>query len=409
MQRFIAPQPIRTTTDNAFAHDTMARRFPANIRTVAAADPEYSQPVAAALEDLAIAVESDAPMPSLTLPAWDADRWRAPYERRAGETWQNSDMFFAETYGFRLLLHAVRYFQTGVDPFGPMKQRELDSGAAFSPLERFFGSGAAGAFLERPELSRAERRLVIEEALHLATWGNKADISFAAGGELDHDLGDRDLLLVDDGAAATDTLIARSGSVHMVMDNSGAELAGDLALAVVLMRLLDAPVVLHPKFYPTYVSDTTVADIHLFLQRAGGHSNGAVRTFAGYVSDALDTGALGLAPDPYWCETAFLDAMPDHLAGLFAGARMVIVKGDFNYRRAFRDTTWPVGTEPAAAMGLAAGRSSVAAAAKVPWLFLRTMKSDCLVGVGEADWSDLDTREPGWCTAGKRAVMQLVG
>jgi hypothetical protein len=37
------------------------------------------------------------------------------------------------------------------------------------------------------------------------------------------------------------------------------------------------------------------------------------------------------------------------------------------------------------------------------------MKSDTLVGVDEAVVSRLDQEEPGWRTAGKRGVVQLVG
>jgi damage-control phosphatase, subfamily III len=78
---------------------------------------------------------------------------------------------------------------------------------------------------------------------------------------------------------------------------------------------------------------------------------------------------------------------------------MVIIKGDFNYRRVFRDTIWPDGTEPAAALGFSPS---------YPVLLLRTMKSDCLVGVKGETNRHLDETEPGWRTAGKRGVIQLV-
>lgn len=78
---------------------------------------------------------------------------------------------------------------------------------------------------------------------------------------------------------------------------------------------------------------------------------------------------------------------------------MVVVKGDFNYRRVFRDTIWSRDTDPGDAAG---------ATFSYPILLLRTMKSDCLVGVPNHVTDPLDEAEPGWRTAGKRGVIQLL-
>ena len=389
------PVPIRTTPDNAFAHTTMTTRLPRNIRNIIAGHPHWDASVLSELEALAQQIESDGPIPPLPLPAWDADRWEAAREPYRGATWHEVDWFFGETYGFRLILSATRYFETGHDPFGPLKQRELDSGAALEPLLRAEAEPREGAD-------------ALEAALDLATWGNRADISFVAGGDLDAAHGERSLLLVDDAPRVLELAERGLGEVHIIMDNSGAELAGDLVLASTLMRVHHARVVLHPKFYPTYVSDTTPADIDTFLRMLASGSETGARA-AGELRRAFATGDLRLAPDPFWCETGFMTDMPLHISRLLAGADLIIVKGDFNYRRAMRDTIWTPEVPAAAAMGLAeAPRAEVAELARIPWLLLRTMKSDCLAGVGAATVADLDREAPGWRTDGVRALMQLV-
>jgi hypothetical protein len=329
--------------------------------------------------------------------------------------------FFAETYAFRLILSATRYFETGIDPFGAIKRRELDSGSPFLPVMRFFGAGPGQGLLFQAAEAGAtasttprrdpgeDERAILEEALHLSMWSNRADISFVAGGALDHSRGRRELLLADYGGAAAERLAQAAGPIHIILDNSGAELAGDLVFALTLNILTGASVVLHPKFYPTYVSDTIVDDIYRFLAAASAHPEAAVRRFAHAASDAINNGTFTLAPDPYWCETRFLHELPPRLVTPFEHAAMVVVKGDFNYRRAMRDRIWPAGTEPAHAMGLADASGEPARLTSVPWLFLRTMKSDCLVGIDGKTMDDLDRDVPGWRTDGRRGVIQLVG
>lgn len=406
MHQFPSAQPIRTTPDNEFAARTMTQRLPANIANVIAAHEDYPSHTAAALTQLSAGIAGNHPIPPPPIPSWDYERWQSEYAPYATDTWHDTEWFFAETYAFRLILAASRYFETGIDPYGPMKTAEIDSGAAFLPVQRFFAPGGPAApVLDHGAVSAATdvpadaRETLLEEALHLSMWGNKADISFAAGGALDHSAGERELLLRDDSVAAAEILVDTTGPVHIIMDNSGAELAGDLVAALTIIRLTTRPVVLHPKLYPTYVSDTTVQDIHIYLARAAQSEDTTVRRLAAAVHVEFDRGVLSLAPDDYWCGTRFLTAMPTRIRGALAGAELLIVKGDFNYRRVFRDTIWPADTDPRAAAG---------AAFPYPILLLRTMKSDCLVGVAERVTSPLDQTEPGWRTAGRRGVIQLL-
>ncbi|HKK48256.1 MAG TPA: ARMT1-like domain-containing protein, partial [Alkalispirochaeta sp.] len=372
----------------------------ANIANVIRAHPDYPQAVMDALAALSASIAGNHPIPPPPLPSWDHDTWRGEYQPYATDTWHDTEWFFAETYAFRLILSASRYFETRIDPYGPMKEAELDSGAPFLPVQRFFAAGGpAAAILNGGSIAADAAPTLLEEALHLAMWGNKADISFAAGGALDHSAGERELLLRDDSIAAATILSKAKGTVHIIMDNSGAELAGDLVAALTIIHLTGAAVVLHPKLYPTYVSDTTVEDIHTYLDRATQSTDPTVRQLASAVRTEFRTGAISLAPDDFWCTTRFLSGMPPRIEASLDGTALVIVKGDFNYRRVFRDTIWPAGTDP---------RDAAGAEFPYPILLLRTMKSDCLVGVPEEVSDSLDATEPGWRTAGARGIIQLM-
>lgn len=430
MHHTLDPQPIRTTPNNDFAHNTVTHRLPKNIRTVRELN-DFHASISKALDSLADEIANNAVIPPPPFPAWDTDTWLAEWSPYEGARWHDIQWFFGETYGFRLLLERTRYFETYHDPYSPLKQREIDSGSAFLPIQRFFAPGAppatllgatrAGASVPNVAGAGGANRgavgssvptgasvpadtafAILEEALHISMWGNKADISFASGGELDHSAGERELLLIDHSVEAAESILdsAREGRpLHIVMDNSGAELAGDLVLAFVAVRVTGTSVVLHPKLYPTYVSDTTARDIHHYLEAAATHADDTVRRFADAVTRLIDEGSIVIAPDDYWCTTRFLLQMPPRVHRALNAGSFVVVKGDFNYRRVMRDTIWPSDTDPHAA---------AAVDLKVPLLLLRTMKSDCLVGVPATTTTALDASEPGWRTAGKRGVIQLL-
>jgi hypothetical protein len=400
----------------------MTDRLPTNIRNVIRVN-DYPSSISIALEELAREIAGNDVIPPPPFPAWDYDTWNTEWEPHRDTRWHDIEWFFGETYGFRLLLERTRYFETGIDPFLPLKQRESDAGSVFLPIQRFFAPGSPAELLLNSSVPTAtsvpsftsvpgslvtggleitDALVVLEDALHLSMWGNKADISFASGGELDHSSGDRELLILDhsgDGARRILADATPNRPVHIIMDNSGAELAGDLILALVIVTLTGARVVLHPKLYPTYVSDTTAQDIHYYLRIAAHHDDPTVRGFAAAIDSLLHSPAITIAPDDYWCTARFMADMPPRIEHLLSNASAVIVKGDFNYRRVMRDTIWPAETDPRAASGITL---------PVPLILLRTLKSDCLVGVPKTSTTVLDTDEPGWRTAGRRGVIQLV-
>jgi hypothetical protein len=379
----LTPLPlIRTDSSNAFANHTLRERLPANIREISALNPDYPASIHDALKRFHDAIIADHRLSMVALPSPDYDRWAVDFPRYANDTWLNTEWFFGETLLYRRLLDCVRYFETGHDPFGAKKAEEFASDALWHTLAEA---------LETRDMSAEDR---LGALIEFDLWGNRIDLSFALVMAHGVKAGDDDLL-VDDAPRVVEHLLAKPGTVHLICDNAGTELAMDCAL---IDGLLDHryDVWMHVKAHPFYVSDTTVPDVHHFwrMLRARG---GAEAALSERLVAAFEAGRLRVLPDYFWCSGTFLNAMPAYLHEVFAGAALVILKGDLNYRRAVTDVIWAP-TTPFA---------YVTAYMPAPLLALRTFKSDPNVGLPPGIAEALDAQDSQWRVNGKRGVIQF--
>ena len=248
------PPPIRTDHSNAFANNTMRVRLPAIIDEVASLNPDYPPDIKRRLRRLRRDLAEGAPIADAELlPATDIRDWATALSGQREclgrePTWHIAEWFFAETYAYRCLIEAVRWHETGRDPFLPKKLAELHSDALWQLLERAYKP------LDSPE---NELRRAVEYAL----WGNRIDLSYAPSSQRGAEISAEDLL-VDDRDALTACLFplrigrdARSGAapIYVVADNAGSELAMDLVLSECLLRHVTTTVVICLKAHPTFV------------------------------------------------------------------------------------------------------------------------------------------------------------
>jgi hypothetical protein len=226
-------------------------------------------------------------------------------------------------------------------------------------------------------------------------------LSFAASLAHGLDVSQSDLL-ADDRAAALRLLRERTGDIHVIADNAGTELTMDLVLVDVMLRVLGGPVTLHVKMHPTFVSDATALDVHRFVRSGAtlvdSPSDACLRCLE-RLAGALDDGRLTVREHWFWNGPESLWDMPDDLASVFSRARLVISKGDANYRRAVGDAVWPATTP----------FGEVVAYFPAPLFALRTLKSDPVVGLREGEAERLDADDPRWRFDGKRGVASLGG
>lgn len=395
---FERPAPIRTDHSNAFANNTMRVRLPAIIDEVEALNPDYPPDIKRHLRRLRNDFATGARISETTLAsAEDAVTWADALRRQreivgTEPTWHDAEWFFAETYAYRCLVEAVRWRESGRDPFLPKKLEELHSDALWQLIERAYQP------LDAPESE-------VRRAVEFALWGNRIDLSYAASMERGTTIGADDLLVDDREALAAclrETRTLPEGflgrkPVYIVADNAGSELAMDLLLSESLLRHVTPQVVICLKAYPTFVSDATTQDVWTMLKEMDTRGLKAA-ALAEQLRGRWYSGQLRFLPHAYWNSSRLLWDLPPDLERQLNQARLVVVKGDANYRRTVGDCIWPAQTP----------FSDVVDYLDAPVLCLRTLKSDPIVGLPSAEAAvALDRVDPQWRVNGKRGVIQF--
>ena len=385
-----APPPIRTDSSNAFANNTMRVRLPAIIDETLALNGDYPASIQSRLRELRESIASGAVVQPLNAASADdyASWLKALQDQQARYgsrlTWHNAEWFFAETYAYRCLVDASRYHENGRDPFAPKKADELKGATLWSLLQQAL----------RPTADRESRLM---SAFAFALWGNRIDLSYTASLERGTAIAADDLL-VDDREPLLDYLLesAPLDTVTIVADNTGSELAMDLALADCLLDGIARRVVVYLKAHPTFVSDAVVADVWALLRTMSLRPE--TERLASRLVNAWETMRLRFLPHAYWNSSLFLRQTPPELRQALNRANLLIIKGDANYRRAVGDCIWPAETPFAHVMSYMAA----------PTLCLRTLKSDPVVGLPSADKArQLDRDDPQWRVNGKRGLIQF--
>lgn len=375
---------IRTDETNAFAHHTMGVRIPALIRETIDLNPDYPNPIKDALRKLSEDLANNAPIPMLDLPAPDYDEWAGHYQDYTGQTWLGTHWFFGEIFMYRHFIQAVRWWETHRDPFAPKKDEEFKGAAMRETLEQALAV----------PINPVDERLVA--LIEFALWGNRIDLSYAL--VMSHGAATMDDLLTDEHEPAVRHMLDHPGTVHMIADNAGTELATDMVLADGLLDSGVIPqVIYHVKLHPTYVSDTTAPDVIwlLDLLNAGQYGD-AGRGLGQRLTKAFYSGRLKIAPDWFWNSPRFLNDLPPHLDKTFRDACLVIPKGDANYRRMMLDVIWPTTKR----------LKEVVDSFPAPLMALRTLKSDPVVGLPAGMAERLDKEDAQWRVNGKRGVIQ---
>ena len=395
------PPPLMTSEPGSFARHTIVERKPQLIRQVIA-DNDYPPDVVAALDALRTEI-AQHPVRLLAEPASDAPFWNREVAAYRGKTWLELPWYLAETYFYRRVLEAVRYLVPGAwqghDPFGPPKRRaEQEAVAWFSAdWELLDGIG--------PDLS-------FETLLHSCLWGNRADLSnFTVREQARSGLAtrrDRHNLLIDDTGRVAALLSAGVQRVDMINDNTGRELLSDLALAdFMLGRGWARQVVFHLKDRPFFVSDAMPQDLRALLDllHAGprpsqddqGSGSPSAQVLGWRLEKYLAAGRLLVRSATFWTGCLMFRQMPPDLAGELARADLVILKGDVNYRRLLDDRHWPH-TAPL---------EEIAAYFPAPFLVLRSLKGEIMVGLEPGQAEQLAALDPTWLINGKRGIIQL--
>ena len=418
----LPPPLLGTFEDCPFAHDTITNRLPNAILTrtvelnVAALDAASRRNLDTLQRTLA---DGDAAL--LALPAdgggGDIEQWWAAHAAPLlGGSWAAAPWFTSETLAYRHVLAATGFFDAAsplhaFDIFGHEKWQGLR--AALPRLREMVAQHeevAAAAAAGRPGNFE-----VLTSLIHMSLWGNQADSSlWAAGAHPDLEehaqqgeagaAGSRppgdQRLLVDDSAAACAALLAGPGGgvVVVVCDNSGMELVCDLLLARwLLARGHASHVELVVKPAPFYVSDATAPDVDLTLAALTQDPSTALGRLGRDCLRHMVTGKLSVRPDAFWSSPLAAWEMPAARRAALAAARLVVVKGDLQYRKLLGNRRWPHATPFA----------DVVRGFPAPLLSCRTLKAPLVVGLSDGAVAALDATDAEWRVNGTRGTVHF--
>ena len=383
------PPPLMTSEPGSFARKTIVERKPQIIRRVVE-DNDYPAEAVGRLEAFKQEIAT-GPVRPLVEDAPGVAGWNRQVARYEGRTWLELPWYFAEVYFYRRLLEATGYFQAGPlqghDPFGLQKQAQIAS--AVSRLAE-----------DWEELTQADPVPAFEALLHSALWGNRADLSNLtvrvgfSGGLSARD--EQHNILIDHTEQVRRIVTGGIRCLDFINDNVGLDLLFDLALIDLALRQGWAGcVVCHLKETPFFVSDAMPQDLHATIRQLTSSPVGSVRALGGRLRGAIDTGDLVLETGPFWTSYLMFRELPPALRDDLASADLVVLKGDVNYRRLLDDRHWPFTTP----------LEEVAGYFPAPFLVLRPLKGEILVGLAPGQAGALAAEDPDWLINGQRGLV----
>ena len=388
------PPPLMVSEPGSFAEHTIVRRKPQIIADVIAYNA-YPPDIVSALRALAQELASERVRPPTRQRAEDPaefEMWYRAWQPWEGATWREMVWYVAEALFYRRLMEAVRYFEPGPwrcwDPFAAQKRAALREGLQTLRCPAV-QDGVEDGHVQTFTLS-----------LQHSLWGNRADLSNTlVNGSLERPLG-RERLLIDHTARVWSLL--REGGVQRldwVCDNAGPELLADLCFIDLCLQQLGMVqvVYLHLKAWPFYVSDAMIHDLQVAIAALRGAESAAQRALGERLTEAGRRGRLIAQAHPFWTSPLFFSQFPADLADTLGQADLIIFKGDANYRRLIEDRHWPATTP----------LEEITAYLPRPFLAMRTLKSEVIVGLAEGQAEAIARQDPHWLVNGERGVIHL--
>ncbi|EAA07056.3 AGAP010723-PA, partial [Anopheles gambiae str. PEST] len=319
---------------------------------------------------------------------------------------------YAETYMYRRLNNIFENTQTlqKLDYFQQQKHKALTNSydamvAVLRSIEAFNGETRT-----TEEIGSFFRNL-----LKLNLWGNRCDLSISAGQDVKQDgdpfslLDSLDQCIVRDQTQDIWECITTNGSsgiVEIINDNSGYELFTDLCLADFIVRHQLAPqVCFNVKAIPWYISDVTPKDLQWTLDTlASNDSQPLLAQFGTRLKAHFASGALEMRPvDHFWTSPYEFYRMRDIAPALYeklSQAKLLVFKGDLNYRKLLGDFNFPYNTPFVEALRGFLPTSLCT---------LRTVKADLICGLPDGMAEELTRKDASWMVTGEYGVIQFAG
>jgi uncharacterized protein with ATP-grasp and redox domains len=392
----LIPEPLRGSEPDSFAYYTITVRFPRIVNQILQENdlPAEEQK---ALGRLLAEIPDGTLRPLLDQDSPDTSQWSEFLQPYAGQDWFQTPWFLCETYFFRRIIEAIRFYEKEpderLDPYHSQKEANLrETLKALKGADQFGPADRSQGLLE-----------ALQEALIMGVWGNQTDLSmWPAGSDQGPDqLGSQDIshMLVNEAGSIAEHLIkTQQPRVDLILDNAGAELTRDLLLADLLVSShLNATVHLHAKPHPTYVSDATIQDVRKTVVALMNVDQPGLQEIGQRLSAAMQEGHLQIQTDYFWTSPLSGWQMHDGLYGFLSQSHLIISKGDANYRRLLGDRHWPFSTP----------FREITRYRPAPLAALRVLKSEVACGLEPDQPASLYKQDPDWLIDGRWGVIQF--
>ncbi|KAK0093970.1 hypothetical protein PV326_012205 [Microctonus aethiopoides] len=334
----------------------------------------------------------------------------------APPTWYNAVWLFSECYMYRRIsqIFTVTHTLSAYDPFENQKH---ESFATFHRVIDLVAKYIINIANETNNSSdKCQENLI--NLLKLNLWGNRCDLSLS-GGSIDAHEGINPIeqlkmfdkyILIDDSVTVWNLLNKQSVEtknqdviIDIVLDNAGYELFTDMCLAVFLMtKNLAQKIRFYVKSIPWFISDTMKKDFIWLIDNMKNSSAIYVRELGEKCWNYIENGQWTIEVESFWTEPYDFSEMKHNSPELYAKlseAKLIIFKGDLNYRKLLGDINWMYETNLATALRGFKPTNIVT---------LRTIKADLIVGLSCEKATELFKKQENWMTTGQYGLINSV-
>ncbi|XP_050294250.1 damage-control phosphatase ARMT1-like isoform X2 [Anthonomus grandis grandis] len=262
------------------------------------------------------------------------------------------------------------------------------------------------------KVETCDKREKILKMLKLNLWGNKCDLSISLGkvdgpGKL-HDTKELEqFVLVDDSEniyqALANSSITGQEEIDVVLDNSGYEVFTDLCMMDLVTSFSMAKKVnFHVKQIPWFISDVTEYDFNWTLNQLSQSDNSNMRKLGLKWKELVQNETWKIVVHPFWTlpfDFSYMKQYAPDLYNKLEMSKLIIFKGDLNYRKLFGDKNWDPITPPEEALqGFLPSRLCT----------LRTIKADIVVGLKPGVAEQCEKKDVKWMENGDYGLIQFV-
>ena len=245
-----------------------------------------------------------------------------------------------------------------------------------------------------------------------ALWGNRNDLC-VTGGDTEakysqvladmHNLQSNILVNdVDKVWQYLESIRSDAGDLSIIMDNCGLEMVAELCLAVFLLaHCYFRRVVFYVKKMPWFVSDVVAKDFHSTLERMRQPDSSGLQDLAERCLHHLSSGQFQVVEESYWTGPLPYHVMADQDPALFkqlSSNRLLIFKGDLNYRKLGADLDWPSTTQ---------FRTFLQGFQPAPLVAIRTVKAEIVSGLPPGKAEQLKALDSNWMGHGDYGLVQF--